>query len=300
VCLIKKKKTKERWAMNDFIKLFENETVKIVEALIGQTPSLDLKEEQNLSIVSNITSPIVLLNIIVSGDVNASIMVAVEPKMVVFLSDMIMGKEESGRKKIYNDDLIVAKEIVSNIFGTIANIFSVEKEPLVVSFHVQKAEYIGKSREIILDSYTKMFVYDLKIGDVKSLFMFIIDENLQNNRFKTKREFLQEKKIESYKAQDIDSVVSLNSEEMDNISLIKDVKLPVKVRIGKKKMFLKDILNIDIGSVIELNQLVNDPLEILVDDHVIAEGEVVVVDGNFGVQITTIGTKKERADRLKS
>jgi flagellar motor switch protein FliN/FliY len=286
--------------MNDFIKLFENETVKIVEALIGQTPSLDLKEEQNLSIVSNITSPIVLLNIIVSGDVNASIMVAVEPKMVVFLSDMIMGKEESGRKKIYNDDLIVAKEIVSNIFGTIANIFSVEKEPLVVSFHVQKAEYIGKSREIILDSYTKMFVYDLKIGDVKSLFMFIIDENLQNNRFKTKREFLQEKKIESYKAQDIDSVVSLNSEEMDNISLIKDVKLPVKVRIGKKKMFLKDILNIDIGSVIELNQLVNDPLEILVDDHVIAEGEVVVVDGNFGVQITTIGTKKERADRLKS
>jgi flagellar motor switch protein FliN/FliY len=300
VCLIKKKKTKERWAMNDFIKLFENETVKIVEALIGQTPSLDLKEEQNLSIVSNITSPIVLLNIIVSGDVNASIMVAVEPKMVVFLSDMIMGKEESGRKKIYNDDLIVAKEIVSNIFGTIANIFSVQKEPLVVSFHVQKAEYIGKSREIILDSYTKMFVYDLKIGDVKSLFMFIIDENLQNNRFKTKREFLQEKKIESYKAQDIDSVVSLNSEEMDNISLIKDVKLPVKVRIGKKKMFLKDILNIDIGSVIELNQLVNDPLEILVDDHVIAEGEVVVVDGNFGVQITTIGTKKERADRLKS
>lgn len=286
--------------MNDFIKLFENETVKIVEALIGQTPSLDLKEERSLSIVSNITSPIVLLNIIVNGDVNASIMVAVEPKMVVFLSDMIMGKEESGRKKIYNDDLIVAKDIVSNIFGTIANIFSVQKEPLVVSFHVQKAEYIGKSREIILDSYTKMFVYDLKIGDVKSLFMFIIDENLQNNRFKTKREFLQEKKIESYKAQDIDSVVSLNSEEMDNISLIKDVKLPVKVRLGKKKMFLKDILNIDIGSVIELNQLVNDPLEILVDDHVIAEGEVVVVDGNFGVQITTIGTKKEREDRLKS
>ncbi|PLY14921.1 MAG: flagellar motor switch protein FliN [Sulfurimonas sp.] len=286
--------------MNDFIKLFENETVKIVEALIGQTPSLDLKEERSLSIVSNITSPIVLLNIIVNGDVNASIMVAVEPKMVVFLSDMIMGKEESGRKKIYNDDLIVAKDIVSNIFGTIANIFSVQKEPLVVSFHVQKAEYIGKSREIILDSYTKMFVYDLKIGDVKSLFMFIIDENLQNNRFKTKREFLQEKKIESYKAQDIDSVVSLNSEEMDNISLIKDVKLPVKVRLGKKKMFLKDILNIDIGSVIELNQLVNDPLEILVDDHVIAEGEVVVVDGNFCVQITTIGTKKEREDRLKS
>jgi flagellar motor switch protein FliN/FliY len=56
----------------------------------------------------------------------------------------------------------------------------------------------------------------------------------------------------------------------------------------------------DIGSVIELNQLANDPLEILVDDHVIAEGEVVIVDGNFGVQITTIGTKRERLNQLKS
>jgi flagellar motor switch protein FliN len=86
---------------------------------------------------------------------------------------------------------------------------------------------------------------------------------------------------------------------MNNISLIMDVKLPVKVRIGKKKMLLKDVLNMDIGSVIELNQLANDPLEILVDNHVIAEGEVVIVDGNFGVQITAIGSKKERLNKLK-
>jgi len=86
---------------------------------------------------------------------------------------------------------------------------------------------------------------------------------------------------------------------MHNISLIMDVKLPVKVRIGKKKMLLKDVLSMDIGSVIELNQLANDPLDILVDNHVIAEGEVVIVDGNFGIQITTIGTKRERLAQLK-
>jgi len=65
-------------------------------------------------------------------------------------------------------------------------------------------------------------------------------------------------------------------------------------------MLLKDVLNMDIGSVVELNQLANDPLEILVDDHIIAEGEVVIVDGNFGVQITSIGTKRERLNQLKS
>jgi len=95
------------------------------------------------------------------------------------------------------------------------------------------------------------------------------------------------------------SSVNLSNEEMSNIALIMDVKLPVRVRIGKKKMLLKDVLNMDIGSVIELNQLANDPLEILVDNHVIAQGEVVIVDGNFGVQITSIGTKKERLTQLK-
>jgi flagellar motor switch protein FliN/FliY len=93
--------------------------------------------------------------------------------------------------------------------------------------------------------------------------------------------------------------MQLNNEEMNNIALIMDVKLPVKVRIGKKRMLLKDVLNMDIGSVIELNQLANDPLEILVDNNVIAQGEVVIVDGNFGVQITTIGTRRERLAKLK-
>ena len=55
----------------------------------------------------------------------------------------------------------------------------------------------------------------------------------------------------------------------------------------------------DIGSVVELNQLANDPLEILVGDKVIAMGEVVIVDGNFGVQITEIGTKRERLEKLR-
>ena len=55
----------------------------------------------------------------------------------------------------------------------------------------------------------------------------------------------------------------------------------------------------DIGSVIELNQLANDPLDILVDDNVIAQGEVVIVDGNFGVQVTSIGTKRDRLNKLK-
>lgn len=52
----------------------------------------------------------------------------------------------------------------------------------------------------------------------------------------------------------------MTQEELNNIELIKDVKLPIRVRIGLKKMLLKDVLSMDIGSVIELDQLANDPL----------------------------------------
>ncbi len=286
--------------MSDFMKLFEDETVATIEALIGQAPSLELKEEQELSIISNIIPPIVLLNISISGDVDASAMVALTPNLVTSLSDMMMGEEASEREDVGEDDLDAAKEIVSNIFGAISNTLSAQKELPVLSFSIEKIEYIGENKEVSLENYSKMFVYHFNIENLKSLFMFIMDDNLQDAVFKTSEASSNGAKAESSNSQNTMSSVSLNNEEMNNISLIMDVKLPVKVRIGKKKMLLKDVLNMDIGSVIELNQLANDPLEILVDDHVIAEGEVVIVDGNFGVQITTIGTKRERLNQLRS
>ncbi|MBW6489262.1 flagellar motor switch protein FliY [Sulfurimonas sp.] len=286
--------------MSDFMKLFESETAGTVEALIGEAPSLSLKEEQDLSIISNIIPPIVLLNIAVSGAVNASAMVALTPNLVASLSDMMMGEEESQREDVTDDDLDAAKEITSNIFGAISNSLGAQKELPILSFTIENVEYIGENKDVSLENYRKMFVYHFKIGSVKSLFMFIMDETLHDAVFNSAKATADESKYESYKFPESVKNSQLNSEEMSNIALIMDVKLPVKVRIGKKKMLLKDVLNMDIGSVIELNQLANDPLDILVDDHIIAEGEVVIVDGNFGVQITTIGTKRERLNQLKS
>ncbi|MDD2651554.1 MAG: flagellar motor switch protein FliY [Sulfurimonas sp.] len=286
--------------MSNFIKLFENETIGTIEALVGQAPSLGLKEEQELSIISSIVPPIVLLHIAISGSFKASAMVALTPNLVTALSDMMLGEEESSREDVSDDDLDAAKEIISNIFGAISNSLGAQKELPSLSFSVEDVEYIDENKDVSLENYYKMFVYRFGIGSVQSLLMFIVDETLYDEVFDTNKTSKKDKSGESNKMQDTVSHSSLSGDELANIGLIMDVKLPVKVRIGKKKMLLKDVLNMDIGSVIELNQLANDPLDILVDDHVIAEGEVVIVDGNFGVQITTIGTKRERLNQLKS
>jgi len=288
--------------MSDFMKLFQDEVVNTIDSMVGQSPTLDLKEEQELSIVSTIIPPIVLIKLAVSGDVEASAMVALPPNLAGGLSDLMMGEEEIvDREDINDDDLDATKETVSTIFGTIGNILSAQNELPKLSFSVENIEFLNGDDEIALDKYSKMFIYKFDMGTLSSLMMFILDEALEAKLFGSKDE-LSEVEVDEPVTTSNDqscSKVELNPEEIGNISLIMDVKLPVRVRIGKKRMLLKDVLNMDIGSVIELNQLANDPLDILVDNHVIAQGEVVIVDGNFGIQITSIGSKKDRLEQLK-
>ena len=286
--------------MSEFIKLFENETTGTIEALIGEAPTLQLQEEQELSIISNIIPPIVLVHITVSGAVNAKAMIALPANLAASLADLMMGEEVSDREDVSDDDLDASKEIISNIFGAIGNSISSQKEIPALSFSIASIEFKNTEDEVSLEDFSTMYVYKFNVGDLSSLYMFIIDEQLKNaldgSSEASPSTSMNSPSDNSNKSS---SSVEMSSDEMRNIALIMDVKLPVRVRIGRKKMLLKDVLNMDIGSVIELNQLANDPLEILVDNNVIALGEVVIVDGNFGVQITSIGSKKERLNQLK-
>ena len=82
-----------------------------------------------------------------------------------------------------------------------------------------------------------------------------------------------------------------------NIDLLLDVELPVSVSFGNSVMQLKDVLKLGAGSVIELDKSVNDPVIIIVNHKPIAKGEVVMVDGNYGVRILEI---ESTADRIRS
>ncbi|WP_457744222.1 flagellar motor switch protein FliY [Sulfurimonas sp.] len=290
--------------MSDFIKLFEDETIATIEALVGEAPTLSLQDEQELSIISNIVPPIVLTKIKVTGDFEAEVMVAFPPNMAASLSDMMMGEEAGDREDVNEDDLDASKEIVSNIFGAISNSLSGQQELPSLSFSIENIAFISDD-EISLEAFNKMYVYKFALAGLTSMLMFILDEKLCEGVLDPSESDItalnssnEDDKLSNNNCED--EKIKLSDDEMKNISLIMDVKLPVRVRIGKKRMLLKDVLNMDIGSVIELNQLANDPLEILVDNHVIAQGEVVIVDGNFGIQITSIGTKKERLRQLKA
>ncbi len=302
------KKTRESMKMNEFIKLFEQETIATIEGLTGQAPVLELKEEETLSIVSNIIPPTAVITAEVSGDIEAKAVVAIPPTLATALGDLMLGGEGEGKESMDDEDLDATKEIVSNILSALSTALTSQADLPTLSFKVSDIEFVDENGEINLEAYSKMFVYNFSLGDINSLMMFVIDDKIEA-ALSAKTDSPSAEPEANVSDQDQSSASSSPSssapnvfegDEGSNINLIMDVKLPVRVRIGQKKMLLRDVLSMDIGSVIELNQLANDPLDILVDNHVIAQGEVVIVDGNFGVQITTIGSKIDRLHQLKS
>lgn len=90
------------------------------------------------------------------------------------------------------------------------------------------------------------------------------------------------------------------NETAEKIQRLMDVEMDVVVRFGEKNVQLRDVVRYGIGTLIELDRTVDDPVELLVNGFPLARGEVVVVDGYYGVRITEIGTPEERSESLIS
>jgi flagellar motor switch protein FliN/FliY len=286
--------------VNKFIDVLEKDIVSTIEGLTGIAPTLALSSKDEITKNIAIMPPLVCMHISSAGDIEGKIAFCMTPILATALGDMMLGGEGESKEEMNEDDLDATKEIVSNILGGLSTSLSAQKNLPKLSFTINDIEFIGENDDIKLTTYSTILTYNLKISEINSQLYIAIDDTLLSAFFESEIEKKVEKKeVRKAKNNNCDNDEELSQNEMKNISLIMDVKLPVRVRIGSRKMLLKDILNMDIGSVIELNQLANDPLDILVGDKVIAQGEVVIVDGNFGIQVSEIGTKRERLEKLR-
>ena len=85
-----------------------------------------------------------------------------------------------------------------------------------------------------------------------------------------------------------------------NIDLLLDVELPVALRFGKSEMTLNRILELSAGAVVELDQKILEPVELLVGGKVVAQGEVVVMDGYYALRVTEVLNPMERLESLQA
>jgi len=89
------------------------------------------------------------------------------------------------------------------------------------------------------------------------------------------------------------------SSELPNLQFILDIPLQVTVELGRKRLLVHDLLQLSQGSVIELTKQIGEPFEVLINQKLIARGEIVVINDKFGVRITDIISPMERVQQLQ-
>lgn len=99
-------------------------------------------------------------------------------------------------------------------------------------------------------------------------------------------------------AQAAEGVVKATEELPRNLDFLLDVYLQVSVQVGRTRMTIQDLLQLGQGSVIELTKLAGEPLDVYINDRLVARGEAVIVNEKFGVRITDIISQQERLEGL--
>jgi flagellar motor switch protein FliN/FliY len=271
--------------------LLKNDIISTIEGLIGIAPSVEVTSTNET--IGDIPTPIAEIVV----DTDGKMVFLIPPKSATALGDMMLAGEGEEKDEMNDEDLDAIKEIVSNIVGSLSTALSSQKTIPQLNFSVSSADF-RSDKNPEWDNFAYRVDLKFSINEKDYNWIILFDKDLYS-KFNTNSNSKSTSNSSSEQCK-VEDEMEIDSEELKNLKLLLDVKLNLRVRIGSKKMLLKDVLNMDIGSIVELNQLANEPLEVLIDDKKIAEGEVVIVDGNFGIQITSIGTKKERMAALNS
>ena len=277
---------KNTMMMNNLLGIFSAEFASTVLGLTGQGAAVGEVKEFEAKAQSGINPPVITASV---SSTSGKLLFMATPLLMTAINDIMLGEEKpTMNENIGDDELDASKEIFSNWFGAVSTALGAQSELPKLSFDIDKTGYVAGNEPLNLDGFSKIFVFGVSYSGQSEQLAIAADKS-----------FCELIDPPAAPAPEATSQGPVFDGDIKNIRLIMDVRLPLRVRIGSKKMLLKDVLSMDIGSVIELNQLANDPLEVLIGDKPIALGEVVIIDGNFGVQITEIGSKKERLEQLK-
>lgn len=85
-----------------------------------------------------------------------------------------------------------------------------------------------------------------------------------------------------------DAIAAPTDPLLSNLDLVLDVELTVTLRFGQRQLALREVLDLTSGSVIELDREVDEPIDLILDGRIIARGEAVIIDGNYGIRITQV------------
>jgi flagellar motor switch protein FliN/FliY len=227
---------------------------------------------------------------------------------ITYLSNLMMMMDEPGKDSLEEDDKDAIKELASQVLASVSVPLE-EKTDVKVSFRIDDVMINDAPALFQADEY---MIVDaaLGIGDQNTGFRFYTDLAMMDlfgggasdegePDFGAAFTFPDDDDDDSPIGGGISDIGGMGGGTPSNLDLLLDIDVPVSVKMGSTKMFLKDLLTMGAGNIIELDESADESVELVINNKVIARGEVVIVDGYFGFRIKEIVSRAERIKKLK-
>ena len=214
---------------------------------------------------------------------------------------LMLGGMGDLKADIDNETTDAVNEIVSNICGSFCTASNAQGMPDIVGM---KSEIKGtkKVEKSALDG-KDLYIFSISLDEDETPILISFDKAF-SPFFSLITGIKDEKPVVSTPPTPTAPTITQNQSIVGvpnpskNLELLYNVRLKLSVRLGTKIVLLKDILRWDVGEIIELEQMVNEPLEILINGVKIGEGEAVIVEGKFGLKIKKIINEDFKIDKI--
>ena len=283
---------------SDLSNVFKNELSNTLEQLLGKKAKIsETKKLDDIFESSSFIEADVKFDI---KGLSSAIVFYIPTVSATKFEYLMLGGMGDLKADIDDETTDAVNEIVSNICGSFCTASNAQGMPDIVGM---KSEIKGtkKVEKSALDG-KDLYIFSISLDEDETPILISFDKAF-SPFFSLITGIKDEKPVVSapVAAPVIQAPMQANvgiSNPSKNLELLYNVRLKLSVRLGTKIVLLKDILRWDVGEIIELEQMVNEPLEILINGVKIGEGEAVIVEGKFGLKIKKIINEDFKIDKI--
>lgn len=284
---------------SDLSNVFKNELSNTLEQLLGKKAKIsETKKLDDIFDSSNFIEADVKFDI---KGLSSAIVFYIPTISATKFEYLMLGGMGDLKEDIDDETTDAVNEIVSNICGSFCTASNAQGMPDIVGM---KSEIKGtKKLEKSALSGKEIYLFNISLEEDATPILISFEKTF-SPFFSLITGVNDEKPVVSTPTAPVAPIITQTQSIVGvpnpskNLELLYNVRLKLSVRLGTKIVLLKDILRWDVGEIIELEQMVNEPLEILINGVKIGEGEAVIVEGKFGLKIKKIINEDLKLDKI--
>lgn len=284
---------------SDLSNVFKNELSNTLEQLLGKKAKIsETKKLDDIFDSSNFIEADVKFDI---KGLSSAIVFYIPTISATKFEYLMLGGMGDLKEDIDDETTDAVNEIVANICGSFCTASNAQGMPDIVGM---KSEIKGtKKLEKSALSGKEIYLFNISLEEDATPILISFEKTF-SPFFSLITGVNDEKPVVSTPTAPVAPIITQTQSIVGvpnpskNLELLYNVRLKLSVRLGTKIVLLKDILRWDVGEIIELEQMVNEPLEILIDGVKIGEGEAVIVEGKFGLKIKKIINEDLKLDKI--